>query len=259
MAKKKKRKHRGEGKSDPRVSLVDHITKDVPPGPEGQPAIKAGTPIHLVQVLEWEGVGRVSFSAPRTSALLFDEGRKDIQRAIRMKRTLPQQTQARANIKPFSDRAFTNDSAAYDFFQAAMAGIVLCYAALDSWANESIPENFEMEHKDERLDRGRLEQFGIERRLSLVLSTVMDKPNLMTDRPEIWEKVMALKSLRDDISHLRKEVAYAAAYAGSDPAQTIYARLLNADLSEIPLTVEVVQEHYGVAPRFLPNDEPPSA
>ncbi|MGH2656901.1 MAG: hypothetical protein ACRDIZ_09455 [Actinomycetota bacterium] len=132
-----------------------------------------------------------------------------------------------------------------------MAGTVLCHAALDSWANESIPDGFEMEIKGEQLDKHHLEQRGIEWRLSLIMSTVTSRPNLKSANPDLWERVLNLKALRDDIAHVRRPVAYASEYAGGDPQRTIYARLLNEGLDVFPGTVEAVMDHYGTAPRAV--------
>ncbi|MGH9896332.1 MAG: hypothetical protein ACREA0_30930 [bacterium] len=74
----------------------------------------------------------------------------------------------------------------------------------------------------------------------------------MTDQPAMWDRVVRLKRLRDDISHVRGAVLYST----TEPQATIWARLLNEELEQFPATVEAVMDHYGKAPRRLSSNGP---
>ncbi|MGH9896333.1 MAG: hypothetical protein ACREA0_30935 [bacterium] len=116
---------------------VARVRKGVPPGPQGQPDIRAGDELQVVQVVEWAALGKVAFPVPQASSLLLDAGRQRLSRALRLKTGLHSQTSTKGAIPGTVDRSFTNADALFDFFSEAMGGIVLCHAALDSYANES--------------------------------------------------------------------------------------------------------------------------
>ena len=148
----------------------------------------------------------------------------------------------KGHIKPFSKWTITNEAVLFGFFEDAMAGIVLAHAALDNYASESIPSGFVLAEGAQELDRAHLEQRGIELRLSRVLAAALDKPNLMNKRPELWQRVLDLKRLRDDIAHVKDPNTYST----TDPDATIFARLLREDLLAPLETVKLVIDHYGL-------------
>jgi hypothetical protein len=140
-----------------------------------------------------------------------------------------------------ADGRMTNEQALFDFFQEAMAGVILTHAALDNFATEFIPEDFLFDDEGKQLNRSNLEQRGIELRLSRVLSAALGKPNLRIAEPDLWKRVSQLKKLRDDIHHQRAPGAYSA-----DPGGTIFADLLKEwDCLELVDTVNRVMTHYG--------------
>jgi hypothetical protein len=159
----------------------------------------------------------------------------------------------RGFMKPFSDRRFTNGAAVLDYFEEAMAAILLLYAALDAYANESLPEGFELDTDRDHLTREQLEGRGIELRLSRAVSAALGKPNLRLVEPGIWASVVRLKQLRDDIAHVKARHSY----SSREAAATIFARLLVDEISVISGVVEAVQGHYGKAPRRVPGSETP--
>jgi hypothetical protein len=137
-----------------------------------------------------------------------------------------------------------------DFFEQAMASVILLHAALDSFANECLPAGFELQVKGENLSRDQLEARGIELRLSKAASEALGKPNLMTSDPSTWAAVVELKGLRDDCSHVRSRNAYST----EADADTIFSRLLAADIQRLESTVEAVMSHYGDAPRQVTTE-----
>ena len=92
-----------------------------------------------------------------------------MKRAVRLQLQLPGQTTDKGYIKPFMDRRFTSDQAVLDFFEEAMAAVLLLHAALDSYANESMPEGLTVSWKGQTLSRDDLEQRGIKLRLTVAL------------------------------------------------------------------------------------------
>lgn len=71
--------------------------------------------------------------------------------------------------------AVTDEEVLYKFFRLAMAGVLLAHAALDSYANESIPVDFVLEENGTTYDRNQLENRGIELPLSKVLAAATSR------------------------------------------------------------------------------------
>lgn len=221
---------------------VTRLTEDVPPGPQGQPSHKAGTEVTVVQIIELQGLGKVSFAAPTPSSLLLEAAKPHVQRADRFRKELPQQIATGGWRQPFADAAFTNEALVYDFFQEAMAGILLVHAALDSFANELMPDGFVFDHDGKTYTREELEQRGIELRLSRVAAAATGRPNMMSSDVLLWDRFVEMKTLRDDIAHLKAS----GAYSTRDLAGTIWQRLFDQDsFGALAETAEQVLTHYG--------------
>lgn len=67
----------------------------------------------------------------------------------------------------------------------------------------------------------------------------------------MWQRLTALKDLRDDISHAKAEQAY----SPGDPHGSVFARIFNAPLADYLDDFEAVRTHYTSA---LPDGRPPS-
>jgi hypothetical protein len=245
---KPKRQDRNERLDDPRFRWTDRLAEDMPPGPQGQPGHKKGTVVTVVQVADVQGIGRVSFPAPRPSALLMAKAKTAMRRAAKLQAALPSQTSSKGWIHPHTDKSFTNVAALFEFFEEAMAGVVLLQAALACFASESVPDGFVFTEDGKSFTREKVEEMGIERRLTRVLPQALQVENVRTAQPEAWARVERLKSLRDDIEHLKARKAYAG-WKG-DASEVIFTRLLNeADLLGLVNACDAVTEHYGKAPR----------
>lgn len=248
-SRRRRTKKSGKRVGDPRRRWSTTITKDVPPGPQGQPAHQAGEEIQVVQVVTHPELGRVGFVAPSPARLLMSAASPRVKRAMRLQLQLPSQTTERGFIKPFMDRRFTSDRAVLDFFEEAMAAVLLLHAALDSYANESMPEGLTVSWKGQTLSRDDLEQRGIKLRLTVALPAALGKESLETARAEVWQRVAELKDFRDDIAHIKS----ADVYSNTPTSETLFSRLLVADLHEFASAVEQAMEHYGQAPRVMPS------
>jgi hypothetical protein len=221
------------------------LTSDVPAGPDGQPAHPAGSTIVAVTAVHIPDVGGVSFPVPRPSSLLFDAASTHVKRATRLRAQAVKQTQARQWVQPGMERSFTNEPLVMDFFREAMAGVICVHAAFDNFANELMPSDFVYDADGERRTRTQLEESsGIELRLSRVAAAATGRPNLRTADERLWDRLMALKDLRDDISHAKAEQAY----SPGDPHGSVFARIFNAPLAQHLDDFEAVKAHYTASP-----------
>src|SRR5688572_16391184 len=107
--------------------VVTTLTKDVPPGPQGQPGHKAGTEVVLITAVDVEGLGGASFATRRPSELLLHEAKSELARAVRLRSRCLRQTSRPKWTQPAITRRLTNDQLVFDFFGAAMAGVVQAY------------------------------------------------------------------------------------------------------------------------------------
>ncbi|WP_437625988.1 hypothetical protein [Sorangium sp. So ce1151] len=102
----------------------------------------------------------------------------------------------------------TRHETLYNMFEERMANIIFAYTAVEAFANESIPNEYE--HKATRSDGRCTEVYSreqIERNLSLDLKLGSILPqvfNVQTPKgTKLWESYLELKQLRDRLVHLK--------------------------------------------------------
>lgn len=190
----------------------------------------------LIQPSKLPEVGDVAFSAAWPSRLLVEAATSHLNRAVKLRAALPKQTK----VLKGGARRFTSDSLPLDFFQEAMAGLLLLHHALLSFAIEVLDPEFVYRDDDGQKSVRELEASGIELLLSRVLAQALVKPNLRTARPDLWGSVMKIKELRDDIAHPKSSQIY----SGDDPGITVFGRLLEEDLASLATVFDEVLAHF---------------
>jgi len=140
-----------------------------------------------------------------------------------------------------ADSRVTNLQLYSDFFEEAMAGIVLTHSALDGFASEQVPETFRYETDNGgHLSREEVLRRGIELRLTRVLAQASGSPNVRTSNPDLWLRVEELKGVRDRIAHgLGPQFI-----SSEDPMENVFARLAARDFGALLESVEEVIDHY---------------
>jgi len=166
----------------------------------------------------------IAFPLPLPSELLLKEAESRLTTAAKLRQRLFESANVVSELYP-EHKAVSNHDFAFDFFQEAMAGIMLVYAAASNFANEHIPRDFQMEFKGQLRDRNYFIERGIELRLSKVLHEATGKPNLKTDCSELWTKILHLKELREAIEHANGGME--ALKIGPAVDDSIFAKLLN--------------------------------
>jgi hypothetical protein len=126
-----------------------------------------------------------------------------------------------------------------------MAAVVLAHTAIDNFANESIPGSFSfLDSAGSLVSRTQIEgNWGLLRRLTQILPAITGKPSIEIDKPEVWSRLVILKHLRDDISHLHFDQGYTA--DGQDPRQGLFSKLFAADLLNFSYAVQRTMEYYA--------------
>lgn len=101
-----------------------------------------------------------------------------------------------------------NESKLFDFFESIVASVICAYTALETFANESIPEGFE--HVAQRADKRCTETYDkaqVERHVTLdvkldtILPKIFSAPSPKGEKA--WQNYIWLKRLRDRLIHLK--------------------------------------------------------
>jgi hypothetical protein len=235
-----RRRKKSPAKKAPRKAsirrAVSTLAADVPPGPGSTPGHKAGTEVVLTKETFLVGVGQVGFASPSPHRLLLDKARRDLQRAMRLKKQLHKEIKT-----VHGGLTFSSDSLAFEFFQEAMSGIVLLHAALDSFASDHIHDNFSMELDGGLKGRGYLIARGIEKKFSVILSTVVQRENLMNADSDLWKELERIKQRRDDVAHFDPVDSYS---IDTEESWSIFSKLLNCDFQALLQAVERILLYY---------------
>lgn len=214
----------------------------IPAGPEGQPQHDVGAEASVIDLVEVPGTGSVSITVPRPSLLLLGQAEHHMRTAERLREAAKKQIRRDKWVQPAFELSFTNERLVFDFFEHAMAGIVLAHTALDNVLNELLPADFVFLADDSTSwDRQRIESsMGIERRITQVAAAATGRPNLRSDKPELFAQAMTLKRMQDDLGHAKRDRAY----GGPDLNRTIFSDLFDADLVGLGATVSAIGDHY---------------
>jgi len=221
------------------------LAEPIPAGPQGQPAHAAGAQVAVTHLVFLPEAGAVSMTVPRPSVLLLEAAEAHAKRATRLRKQLPNQTKHGRWVQPGHELHFSNEELVYDYFQDAMAAVLLLHTALDNFANELLPENVVLnDSAGNPVDRAQIEStWGLRRRLDLVLPAVTGKASLQVAQPSAWASLMVLKDLRDDIGHIHREASFTR--PDEDLNSSIFSRLLAQDLIALLKVTEEAMEYYG--------------
>jgi len=221
------------------------LAADIPAGPQGQPTHKAGATVAVIHLVVLPEIGNVSMTVPRPSSISLDAAEKHVKRAVRLRKQLAGQTKRGRWIQKRHEVGFSNEELVYDFFEEASSGLILMHTALDNFANEQIPADFTFVGSDDQtIGRTQIEgRMSLPRRLDEILPDVAGVESLRTAEPMVWELLSTLKGIRDDLGHVHLEQTYTR--ESDDPSESVWSRMLTADLEELLAAVEKAIIHYG--------------
>jgi hypothetical protein len=151
-------------------------------------------------------------AVPRPSMMFLGVAEKHASKAARLRPRLATEIEP-IKVKygqPGYTQSFSNEKLVFDFLQEAMAAVVLAYTALDNFASEFMPADFSMpDVNDTPALRTQIEKsWGFRKRLTWMLPYITRKPNIETNKLDIWEKLTTLKELRDNIEHIHFDQIY---------------------------------------------------
>lgn len=195
----------------------------------GENGVQYASPERLIhmQPLRTESGDLVYFPSPFAWVLLIDVARTFRDRGERARR------RTWKSLTPFADGQVAQDEvAANDALAYLSAAVVLAFAAIEAYANEEL----ERLPATETIKVGRQEiarddmarQLSIEDKLKKAVPRLADR-NAIAGDAKLWARFVALKTLRDDLVHLKER-----GYSPDPEAPSPYARLMRGDAANAP-------------------------
>jgi len=172
---------------DRRAAMAKVLAEDEPGGTIWVNDHEAGAPVVWHNRVTLKTGETIAYPWPLPSELLLRSAELRLERATHLRVRLLETASDGGELYP-EHKTVNNYDLVFEFFQEAMTGVVLVYAALNNFANEHIPQDFSMEWKERNEGRDYFIDRGIELRLSKVLHAATGKPNLKSDRPDLGTK-----------------------------------------------------------------------
>jgi len=163
-----------------------------------------GTPISVVSLVKYKNE-ILSFKLPNTTALFLDFSHnlwsESEEALVKSKFT------RRSKIKN-QELFVSDDEEFFNLLEMRMGGIVFAYTAIESFANEQIPDGyiFKLERDDKKCteiyNKEQIERnVSLEIKLNSVLPEILGAKSLK--KSKLWDKYKNLKNLRDRIIHMK--------------------------------------------------------
>jgi len=232
------KEHPNIEKEDWRLQAITTLTKEWK-SPWTNVTHPTGTPVMSISLVRFLNSNLV-LPLPNATALFLNFAYK-----------LWQETQSflinKDNFDQDKNRNFypKNKSAFFDILEKRVAAIVFAYSALESFANEKIPDDYIFEK--EREDRRCTERFNkeqIERHVKLEVKLGEILPNLLAvSSPKgnfVWNKFKALQGLRDRIVHLKSHDRKST----GPEEETIWKDILNVSMDNPALIAKEIIGYY---------------
>lgn len=217
--------------------LQEHILKKDFELANGQ-VMKAGETIQLMGSALYDGKNIIAFPIPSMTALFLAQAYDDwisSQHFLTDEKFSEILTPENSKIKIISPK---EDFIFFTLLQSRMVAIVFSYTALESFANENIPDKYVFRRK--RDDNKCIEEYNKQQteRLSLDIKLHEVLPEILKitspKQTKIWTKYMLLKGLRDRIIHMKSRDKET--FEPND--KTIWNELLNSDHPNFALEVK---------------------
>lgn len=188
---------------DWRLQTTTEVAEDWKNPWSGQ-IVPKGTRITVVTVAKLNSKKLITMPVPNGSAILLSASRKSYLRA----KELRKKNNIDSSIKKNAE--FVTESEAFDFIEDTIQSIILAFSAIEAFANEVIPEDYQyacfLKNKTtlETVDKKGIEsKISLEEKLDVVIPKVLGVQSLKRDKA--WSKFMELKKLRNRIIHMKTE------------------------------------------------------
>lgn len=224
------------------------VATNSPPQHQGSPDIKAGDVMYVVTDLQNSTLGSFHFITPSPISLALSVAIDAARMAAKLRRDIVIKAPT-----PVSQNGWleTGDlRTLYGFFERCMVAATFSYQAVEAFSNQVVADGIPNTHP---VMRNGVEQHWsaaeIERRCSteekvgVLLPQVTGVKSPKGSRK--WERLVALKDLRDATIHLKSVDQYA---RGKPSNQTLYFKLVNVDPTDLPKAAIAMIKHFSDLP-----------
>jgi hypothetical protein len=205
---------------------------------------KAGAAVTVAGTIRYDKTRIVQFYLPNMTALLLDQAYV----SWAASKILLEEEQFQPSTSQFAATGtlLPKDIAAfYSLVEQRMVAIVFAYTALESFANESIPDDYICEQKrdDKRCtevyDKDQAEFLSLDTKLALVLPPIY---GVVSPRGtnKTWDGYLKIKRIRDRIIHVKSKDKQS---SGPDDS-TIWNELLKTPQPNIALAARDIIGYY---------------
>jgi hypothetical protein len=190
--------------SDPdwRLKLNATISEDTTLPWNGH-EVKKGDRIKLVSVVNLPKKKTLTLPVPSLTALYISNAEKAWSNYWKIRKSNKIDTSLKHDI------SFNSDKEAFDALENIATSVISAYTAIESFCNESIPEDHEYWHNNkseiilEKSDKNKIERnFSTTIKLNDILPSIYDVENPKGKSP-VWVSYKALKSCRDSLIHAK--------------------------------------------------------
>src|SRR6266567_4641980 len=206
-------------------------------------AITQGNAVIAAGATQYDTERVLSFPLPNVTSMCLDVAYTtwvESQHFLRDENVLefPENHAPEGTIRPKEDYIF------FDLLQKRMIAIVFAYTALESFANESIPDHFvfrrKSDHKKftEEYTKEQAELLSLDIKLHEVLPTIF---NLRSPKGgTIWHRYLFLKILRDKVIHMKSKDRRSAIIG----EENIWKELLDKSYPNVAIEAKAIIGYY---------------
>ena len=165
--------------------------------------VKKGDRIKLVSVVNLSKKKTLTLPVPSLTALYISNAEKSWSAYWKIRKN----NKIDASLK--NDISFKTDKCAFDALENIATAVISAYTAIESFCNESIPEEHEYWHNNkseiilEKADKKKIERnFSTTAKLNDILPSIynVEKPK---GKSPVWVSYKELKSCRDSLIHAK--------------------------------------------------------
>ncbi|WP_414675954.1 hypothetical protein [Limnobacter sp.] len=213
--------------------------------------VPKGTRLTVVTVAKLNSKRTITVPVPNGSAILLSASEKAHHRAKSIRTKNKIDTSLKKEIE------FSTESEAFDYLEDTIQSIVLAYSAIEAFANEMIPDDYQYSRhiKSEIIletsGKEAIERFvPLEEKLSVILPEILKVPSPKATSRH-WSEFKKLKKLRDRIIHMKS-----ADRKSSGPEnETLWHQLLKPNTPH-KQAIDVIRYFTGkmsTAPQWIEN------
>lgn len=228
---------------DYRLQAIITISKDWT-SPWSKNTFKKGTPVMTIVSTKFDSDKILTFGLPNSTAMFID-----ISYVLWVESEAASKQENFVKSKSKYDKPNTfypvSNEYLFDLLQKRMGSIVFAYTALESFANENIPDDYiYIRDRDDAKCTEKYSKDQIEKFLSLDIKLGNILPPIMNvNSPkgkDLWNKFKLIKDLRDRIIHLKTKDRKSA----TSEERTIWNDLISKEYPNFAITAKDIINYY---------------